>query len=70
MIRYIENKGQYGISGRDFYEKTFQFIENGKFYKYSSSIDSSELPVPEGVPNPNENDQVVRAFTIHAVTLI
>jgi hypothetical protein len=36
------------ICSRDFIEKGFNFYHNGKFYRYSSSVDDSELPGPNG----------------------
>jgi hypothetical protein len=37
-IQYMKQKKGLGAKPRDFYEKTFQFIYEGKFYRYSSSI--------------------------------
>lgn len=39
---YIVNKKQYTIKSRDFVEKGFAFSHNGKFYKYSSTVENSE----------------------------
>ena len=48
-------------------EKGFNFYSNGKFYRYSTSIDDSELPGENGEealrPIANYNT-VVRAFTL------
>ena len=55
------------ISSRDFHEKGFNFFSNGKFYRYSSSVEDSHLPGPNGEepmkPIPNKN-------TVRATTLI
>ena len=37
-IIYTQNKGQYGIASRDFYDKVFKFYHNGKYYRYTSYI--------------------------------
>ena len=54
------------ICSRDFIEKGFNFFHEGKFYRYSSSVDDSELPGPNGEkpmkPTPNKN--TVRASTL------
>ena len=54
------------ICSRDFIEKGFNFYHNGKFYRFSSSIDNSELPGPNGeeplYPCPNRS--TVRANTL------
>ena len=39
---YLKNKRQYNIEARDFVEKGFNFIHNGKYYRYSTSIPDSE----------------------------
>ena len=64
-LSYTLNKQQYSIAGRDFYEKQFNFFHNGKFYRYSSSIDNSEIEGPNGEPAamPSPDDKTVRAFT-------
>lgn len=55
------------FSSRDFMEKAFNFYSDGKFYRYSTSIDNSECHGPEGevplraIEKPNE---CVRGFTI------
>lgn len=36
------------ICSRDFIEKGFNFFHEGKFYRYSSSVDDSDLPGPNG----------------------
>jgi hypothetical protein len=41
-LYYIVNKKQYTIKSRDFVEKGFGFSHNGKFYKYSSTVENSE----------------------------
>jgi hypothetical protein len=45
------------VSSRDFFEKGFSFYHQGKFYRYSSSIDDSQTlkPLPDSV--------TVRGFT-------
>ena len=51
------------ICSRDFIEKGFNFFHNGKFYRYSSSVDNQELPGQDlKFPTPNKN--VVRANTL------
>ena len=45
---YTNNKKQFTIASRDFYEKGFNFYENGKFYRYSCSVPNAELEGPNG----------------------
>mmetsp|Transcript_1058 Transcript_1058/g.1960 ORF Transcript_1058/g.1960 Transcript_1058/m.1960 type:complete len:190 (+) Transcript_1058:851-1420(+) len=62
---YVKNKKQFTISSRDFYEKGFNFVHNGKFYRYSTSIDHSEdalKPLPDG--------QTVRGFTFYNAAIM
>jgi hypothetical protein len=49
-MSYTNNKKQYTIASRDFYEKGFNFYHDGKFYRYSCSIENSEHPGPKGEP--------------------
>ena len=53
------------ISSRDFVEKSLQFWDGNKFYKYTTSVYNSELPGPNGekplVSIPNKS--TVRGFT-------
>lgn len=57
---YTNNKKQYTIASRDFYEKGFNFFHDGKYYRYSCSIADSELAGPNGEPplRPCDNDTV------------
>ena len=54
------------ICSRDFIEKGFNFFHNGKFYRYSSSIDNSDLPGLNGkeLKFPAPNKSTVRANTL------
>ena len=38
---YTNNKRQYNIWARDFYEKGFNFFHEGKFYRYSCTVANS-----------------------------
>lgn len=55
------------VTGRDFNEKTFNFYENGKFYRYSTSIDE---PAPAGYAVISPKNGIVRGFTIFSVAII
>ena len=46
-------------------EKGFAFYSKGKFYRYSTSVDGSEFPGPNGEKPlmPLPNDSTVRGFT-------
>jgi len=49
-------------------EKGFNFYSDGKFYRYSTSIDDSELPGSDGTPalRPIEDPaQMVRGYTVY-----
>jgi hypothetical protein len=37
-MAYQHNKGKYGISGRDFLDKTVHFCVDGVYYSYTSSV--------------------------------
>ena len=65
-LQYTLNKQQYSISGRDFYEKQFNFYHKGKFYRYSSSIENSEVEGPNGelAIMPSPDDKTIRSFTV------
>ena len=54
------------ICSRDFYEKGFSFFHNGKFYRYSTSVQNSNLPGPnnEDPIKPLPNKSTVRAETL------
>jgi len=71
-ILYTENKKQFSLCGRDFYEKTFNFYNDGKFYRYSTSVEDSEKPGPNGEEplKPSPSGQVVRAFTIYSCSMV
>ena len=62
------------FSARDFVDKSFQFYSNGKFYKYSTSIDDSEkdgVYDADGPVRSLENpDDEVRGFTLFNVAII
>ena len=40
-------KKQLTFSARDFYNKCFQFVENGVIYKYASAVSNSEDEHPK-----------------------
>jgi hypothetical protein len=73
-LNYVSNKKQYQFCSRDFMEKGFNFYSDGKFYRYSTSIDNSEVagaydqdgPI-RGLDNPNET---VRGFTIYNLAIM
>lgn len=54
---------------RDFMEKGFNFFSDGKFYRYSTSIENSEVPGvydPDGpIRSLDDPSKVVRGFTIY-----
>jgi len=60
---YMSNKKQYTLHSRDFYEKTFSFYHNEKFYRYTSSVVncSDHKPIPK---------ETVRGTTIYNCGLI
>ena len=69
-ITYTQNKKQYAIQSRDFYEKGFCFFHNGKLYRYSCSINDSEKTdekydgsdiTKKALPD----NKTVRGFTIY-----
>ena len=64
-LNYTNNKKQYTIASRDFFEKGFNFYSDGKFYRYSTSVPNSESPGPNGEPplKALPNDKTVRGFT-------
>lgn len=64
-LNYTNNKKQYTIASRDFFEKGFNFYSNGKFYRYSTSVPDSEFPGPNGEQplRPLPDDRTVRGFT-------
>ena len=73
-LHYSANKKQYQFSCRDFMDKGFNFYSDGKFYRYSTSIDNSEVAGAYGtdgplrsIDNPNET---VRAYTIYNVGIM
>jgi len=65
-VSYICQKSQYSICARDFYEKGINFYHNGKFYRYSSSVENADKPGPNGEPalKPIPNTSTVRATTL------
>ena len=72
-ITYTINKKQFQFCSRDFYEKGFGFYHDGKFYRYSSSIDNSENPGPNGEPPMcaiKDPHSQVRGYTIFNVGLM
>ena len=54
------------ICSRDFIEKGFNFWNNGKFYRYSSSVDDDTLPGDSDKEDqfPAPNKSTVRANTL------
>lgn len=68
-LNYVSNKKQYQFSSRDFMEKGFNFYSDGKFYRYSTSIDDSEKPGvydPQGpIRSLDDPENRVRGFTIY-----
>ena len=68
---YLLNKKKLAFSGRDFCEKTFNFYSNGKFYRYSTSVDNTELPGPIGEAPEKESPQdIIRGFTIFSCAML
>ena len=68
---YLLNKKKLAFSGRDFTEKTFNFYSNGKFYRYATSIDNTELPGPNGEPAVKESPKdIIRGFTIFSCAML
>ena len=67
---YTVNKKRLQFCQRDFYEKVFQFTQEGVFYRYCSSI---YTPDQNGVPKlstdhaPNNNKEVVRGDVIQSL---
>ena len=59
-LNYNSNKKQFQFCSRDFQEKGFNFYSDGKFYRYSTSIDDSEAIKP--IDDPKD---MVRGFTIY-----
>lgn len=45
-FNYSRQKAQYGISGREFYEKSLMFYSDGVLYRYTSSMPNSGLGEP------------------------
>mmetsp|Transcript_35609 Transcript_35609/g.54449 ORF Transcript_35609/g.54449 Transcript_35609/m.54449 type:complete len:254 (-) Transcript_35609:2-763(-) len=43
---YCQNKKQFTIQSRDFYEKGFSFYHDGKFYRYSCTVKDSQEQKP------------------------
>ena len=71
---YRANKRQYNFTSRDFMDKQFNFYSDGKFYRYVSSIDNSDVDgayCSEGplrkIDKPGED---VRGFTIYYVGMM
>lgn len=73
-LNYVANKKQYQFSSRDFMEKGFNFYSDGKFYRYSTSIDKSEVPGEYDQDGPirslDDPDNRVRGFTIYNVGVV
>ena len=68
---YTENKKQFTFAGRDFCEKTFSFYNNGKLYRYSTSIDGTELAGPDGEEAVKASPKnVLRCFVIYSCAII
>ena len=63
-LRYLVNKQQYSIAGRDFIEKEFNFFDNGKFYRYTSSVDDGKKVTDEQGNELREDAKTIRAFTV------
>ena len=40
---YVANKKYMTIQARDFYEKGFGFFSNGKYYRYTSTLQNGGL---------------------------
>lgn len=55
---YARNKKHLNIQSRDFYEKGFNFVHDGKFYRYSTTVANSDTlkPIP---------DETIRGETIY-----
>jgi hypothetical protein len=53
------------IAARDFYEKGFNFYHQGKFYRYSTSIQDSETSL-----KPLPDKKTTRGFTLINVSLM
>ena len=53
-------------------EKGFAFFSEGKFYRYTTSIDNSELPQDDKPPlRPIENpNDMVRGFTVYNISMM
>lgn len=74
VVAYVLNKKQMQFSPRDFVDKNVTFFSNNKLYRYTSSIDKSEV---DGVYDPSgplrsledPKDQV-RGFTLINVQVI
>ena len=57
---YRKNKKNIGIDSRDFYDKSVQFWDDGKFYIYNGSAASKSKEIP---------DKTVRGKTIFNCTI-
>ena len=63
FTKYFQNERLYSIDSRDSYEKVVQFFDDGKFYRFASSIENSETlkDLPE---------KTVRGFTVYDCTTV
>ena len=62
-----------GIDGREFYEKSFGFFHEGKFYRFTSSVPNSDgEPEHEGdmTKRPVLNKSTVRGETLIGMAII
>ena len=64
-VNYLKQKKQFGISSRDYVDKSISFYDKGKFYKFSCGVPNSELPGPNGAQPlcPLPDKYTVRGFT-------
>lgn len=74
FLFYMSNKKQYQFCPRDFMEKAFTFYSDGKLYRYSTSIDNSEVEGAYGSSGPirslDDPNNMVRGFTIFNVGIM
>lgn len=73
-LAYSSNKPQYKFCSRDFMEKGFSFFADGKFYRYSTSIDNSEVHGaydPSGpIRSLDDPNTMVRGYTYYNVAVM
>ena len=68
---YTHNRKQYTIAARDFYEKGFNFYDNGKFYRYSTSVPDAQMQGLNGeAPRCPERPNTVRAEVLINVSMM